>query len=130
MFLLKPCGHVRRLTLGLQMVINVLTEGRIAQRPFDLIPRDRLQDHPGILREVPQNWIECAPNSVSGVVPRPAHIQSKLSQGVEPFYFRGQKAVYRVADTGSFAHDFSLGTGTAANASPTIVWASSRMRRK
>ena len=85
-------------TLGSQEVINVLTESRIGQHMFELVPRDRLQDNPRILREVPQGGIKRAPHFVGGMVPRPAHIQGKLRQGIEPLDFRGKKAVYGVAD--------------------------------
>jgi hypothetical protein len=40
----------------------------------------------------------------------------------------GEKAVHRVADADLLAHDFYFGSGAAAKASLTIVWASSRMR--
>ena len=89
MLLLKPCGRLRRLTLGSQMVINVLAESRIGQHALELVPRDRLQDNPRILREFPQYGIKRAPHSVGGMVPRPAHVQGKLRQGIEPFDFRG-----------------------------------------
>jgi len=106
MLLLKPCGRLRRLTLCPQVVINVLTESRICQHMFELVPRDRLQDNPRILREVPQDGIKRAPHSVRGMVPRPAHVQGKLRQRIEPLDVRGKKAVYGVADACFFAHRF------------------------
>ena len=157
MILLKPRGRLRRLTLGSQQVINVLAESRIGQHALELVPRDRLQDNPGILREFPQRGIKLPPHFVGGMIPRPAHIQGKLRQGIEPLDVRGQKAVNRMADACLFAHrfcsnlfwtefrmhqfdsssPFTLNTastlicsGTAAKASLTIVWASSRMRRR
>ena len=106
MVLLKPCGPFRRLTLGSQVVINVLTESRICQHMFELVPRDRLQDNPRILREVPQGGIKRAPHCVGGMVPRPAHVQGELRQRIEPLDVRGKKAVYGVADACFFAHRF------------------------
>jgi hypothetical protein len=43
--------------------------------------------------------------------PECSDIQGKLSQRIEPLDFRGQKAVYQVADTGLFAHRFYPGYG-------------------
>ena len=87
--LLKPCRRLRRLMLRSQQVVNVLTEGRIGEHALDLIARDRLQDDPGILRELPQWRIKRAPHFVGAMVPRPAHVQGKLRQGLEPLDFRG-----------------------------------------
>ncbi len=107
MLLLKPRGRLRCVTLGSQQVINALTEGRISQHALQLVSRDRLQDNPRILREFPQYGIKRAPHSISGMVPRPAHVQGKLCQGIEPLDFHGKKAVDRVADACLFAHGFS-----------------------
>ena len=104
MLLLKPRRRLRRLTLGSQQVINVLTVGRIGQHALELVPRDRLQDNPGVLREFPQRRIKLPPHLVGGMIPRPAQIQGQLRQGIEPLDFRGQEAVDRVADTCLFAH--------------------------
>ena len=105
--LLKPRGRLRRVMLGSQQVANVLAEGGIGQHAFELVPRDGLQDNPGVLREVPQRRIKLTPHFVSSMVPRPAHIQGQLRQGIESLNLRGQKAVYRVADTCLLAHGFS-----------------------
>ena len=106
MLLLKPCGHLRRLALGSQMAINVLAESWIGQYTLEFVPGDRLQDNPRILREFPQHGIKRAPHFVRGMVPRPAHVQGKLCQGIEPLDFRWQKTVDRVADASLFAHGF------------------------
>src|ERR1051326_13182 len=58
--------------------------------------------------DFPQFGIKLPPYVVGGMVPRPAHIQGKFRQGIEPLDFGGQKVVDRVADAGSFAHRFSL----------------------
>jgi hypothetical protein len=55
---------------------------------------------------LPQRRIELSPHFVGAMIPGPAHIQSKLGQGIESFDFRGQQAVPGVAGTGKFAHDF------------------------
>ena len=89
MLLLKPCWPLRRLTLVSQQVINVLAEDRIGQHAFDLVARGRLQDNPGILSDFPQQGIKGAPHPVGGMVPRPAHVQGKLCQGIESLDFRG-----------------------------------------
>ena len=60
------------------------------------------------MREFPQLGIKLPPHFVGGMIPRPAHIQGQLGQGIESLDFRGQKAVYRVADTCLFAHDLYL----------------------
>ena len=91
------------------------------------------------MRELPQYGIQLPPHFVGGMIPRRTQIQGQLGQGIEPLDFRGEKIVDGVADTGVCAHrcSFSVGSdgipgccGDAANASPTIVWASSRMRRR
>ena len=137
MILLKPRGRLRRLPPGLHQVINVLAKNGIGQHALDLVARDRLQDNPGVMRDFPQFGIKLPPHFVGGMIPRPAHIQGQLRQGIESLDFRGQKAVDRVADTCLFAHGSpssclaDLGCcGDAAKASLTIVWASSRMRRR
>ena len=61
---LKPRQRLRRLALGLQQVIHVLAEGRIGQHAFELVPRHRLQDNPGVLREFPQRRITPPPQFV------------------------------------------------------------------
>ena len=57
------------------------------------------------MRDLPQFGIKLPPHFVGGMIPRPAHIQGQLRQGIESLDFRGQKVVDRVADTGLFAHD-------------------------
>ena len=99
MGLLKPRGRFRRLPPGLHQVIDLLAESGIGQHALDLVPRDRLQDNPGVMSEFPQFGIKLPPHFVGRMIPRPAHIQGKLGQGIEPLDFRGQKAVNRVADT-------------------------------
>ena len=107
MVLLKPRRRLRRLPPGLHQVIDVLAEGGIGQHALELVARDRLQDDPGVMRDLPQCGIELPPHFVGGMIPRPAHIQGQLRQGIESLDFRGQKAVDRVADARLFAHDFS-----------------------
>src|SRR5208337_2718096 len=46
------------------------------------------------------------PHFVGRMIPRPAHIQGQLRQGIESFDFRGQETVDRVADTRWLAHGF------------------------
>jgi hypothetical protein len=58
------------------------------------------------VREFPQFGIKVPPHSVSGMIPRRAHIQRKLGQGIKSFDFRGQKAVDRVVGTRLVAHGF------------------------
>ena len=89
MILLKPRGRLRRLL----QTIDVLTEGRIGQHALDLVARDRLQDDPGVMRELPQRGIKLPPHFVCCMIPRPAHIQGQLGQGIEPVDFRRQKVV-------------------------------------
>ena len=137
--LLKPRGCLQHLPPGLHQVINVFAESGIGQHVLDLVARDRLQDAPGVMRDFPQFGIKLPPHFVGGMIPRPAHIQGQLRQGIESLDFRGKKVVYRVTDTCLFAHDFSSEFVLAgvpgcctdtARASLTIVCASSRMRRR
>ena len=89
MILLKPRRRFQCLTPGLNQSINVLPKSGIGQLTFNLIARGRLQDNPGILCDLPKLGIELPPHIVSGVIPRPAQIQGKLRQGIEPVDFSG-----------------------------------------
>ncbi len=89
MLLLKPRGRLCCVTLSSQKIINALTESRIGNDALELVPRNRLQDNPSILSELPQYRIKGAPHSVRGMVPGLAHVQGKLYQGIEPLDFRG-----------------------------------------
>ena len=89
MVLLKPRGRLRRLPPGLHQVINVLAKNGIGQHSLDLVARDRLQDNPGVMRDFPQFGIKLPPHFVGRMIPRPAHIQGKLGQGIESLDFRG-----------------------------------------
>ena len=89
MILLKPRGRFRRLPAGFDQAIYAFPENGIGQHALDLVPRDRLQDHPGVVRDLPQIGIELPPHFVGSVIPRPAHIQGEFRQGIEPFDFRG-----------------------------------------
>ena len=42
------------------------------------------------------------------MIPRPAHIQGQLGQGIESLDVRGQKTVDRLADRGLLAHGLSI----------------------
>ena len=88
MILLKPRGRLRRLTLGSQQVINVLAEGGIGQHALELVHRNSLQDHPGVLSGLPQRRIKLPPHFVGGMIPRPAQVQRQLRQGIESFDIR------------------------------------------
>ena len=89
MILLKPRGRRRRLPAGLYQIIYVFAENGIAQHAFDPVPRDRLQHHPGVMRDLPQFGIELPPHIVGGMIPRPVHIQGEFRQIVEPLDFGG-----------------------------------------
>ena len=108
MILLKPRWRLHRLPPALHQAINVLTKNGIGQQALDLVARDRLQDNPGVMRDFPQFGIKLPPYLVGSMIPRPAHIQGEFRQGIEPFDFRGQKVVDRVAEASSFAHRLSL----------------------
>jgi len=80
---LKPRGGFRRLTPGLHEVIDAFAEGGIGCHAPEPVPGDRLQDGPGVIRELPQRGIKLSPYLVGSVIPRPAHIQSELDQRIE-----------------------------------------------
>src|SRR5208282_5897788 len=105
-FLLKPCGSLRRLTLGLEQFVDVLTKSRIGEHALNLVARDRLQYNPGVLREFPQRGIERHPHTVGSMVPRPAQVQRKLCERIEPRKFCGSISVCRVKAV-LVGHDFS-----------------------
>ena len=104
MLLLEPCRTSCRLVLGSQPVINVLAEGGISQHALELVSRDRLQDDPRILSEVPQYRIERAPQSIGGMIPRPMHIQGEFRQGIEPFDLHKICHLFRIANIFRWFH--------------------------
>jgi hypothetical protein len=108
MILLKPRGRLHLLPSGPHQAIDVFAKNRIAQHALDPVARNRLQDNPGVMRDFPQFGIELPPYLVGTMIPGPAHIQSQLRQGIESLDFRGEKIVYRVADTYLCAHGFSF----------------------
>ena len=55
MILLKPSGRLRRLTSCLPQVVNLLAKGGVGQNTLDFSPRDRLQDHPRVVGDLPQD---------------------------------------------------------------------------
>ncbi len=89
MMLLKPRLRLRRVTLGSQKGRDVLTEGRIRQLALEFVPRDRLQDNPRVLRELPKLRIQQPPHFVAGMVPRRAHVQGELSERIDALDVRG-----------------------------------------
>ena len=89
MILLKPRGRLRRLPAGFDQAIDVFPENGIGQHALDLVARDRLQDDPGVMRDLPQFGIELPPHFVGSVIPRPAHIQGEFRQGIESLDFGG-----------------------------------------
>ena len=87
--LLKPRGRLRRIAPGLHQIVDAFAESGIGQITLELLPRDRLQDDPRVVRELPQHRIQLPPHLVGGVVPRRTHIQGKLGQGIKPLDVRG-----------------------------------------
>ena len=59
MISLKPCEGFRRPPTGFDQSIDVFPEDGIGQYALDLIARDRLQDDPGVMRDLPQFGISC-----------------------------------------------------------------------
>jgi len=102
---LKPRGRLRSLSAFLDQSVQVFAESRVNQHSLDLIPGDSLQDDPGIMRDFPQSGIKLSPNMIGGMIPGPAHVQSKFRQGIETVDFSGQEIIDRVAYTGLPAHD-------------------------
>ena len=86
---LKPRGRFRRLPTGFDQTIYVFPESGIGQHALDLVARDRLQNDPGVMRDLPQFGIKLPPHFVGGMIPRPVHIQGEFRQGIESLDFRG-----------------------------------------
>jgi hypothetical protein len=81
--LLKPRGRLRRLPAGFDQPIDVFAKSGVGQHFVDLVTRCRLQDDPGVIRDLPQFGIKLPPNFVGSVVPRPSQIQSEFRQRIE-----------------------------------------------
>jgi hypothetical protein len=86
---LEPCGRLVRLLPGLDKVVNAFAENSVAKKARDPITRCRLKDYPGIVCEFPQFRIKLLPYSVSGMIPRRAHIERQLSQRIDSINFCG-----------------------------------------
>ena len=69
MVLLKPCRRLQRFPPGLHPAIKIFSENGIGQHALDLVARDRLQDHPGVMRDLPQFGIKLPPHFVGGMIP-------------------------------------------------------------
>ena len=130
MVALKPGGRFRRLAAGFHQVIYVLPESGIGQHALDPVARDRLQDDPGVVRDLPKLRIKLSPHFVGGMVPRPVHIQGEFRQRIESLDFRRQEMVNRVVCRDKFAHDLSSSDRVAARVSLTSACASSPMRHR
>jgi hypothetical protein len=74
---------------GSQHVIRALTKGGIGQLALELLPGDRLQDNPRVLRQFPQGGIKLPPQGVGPVIPQAAHVQSQFRQDIESIDSRG-----------------------------------------
>ena len=105
MVLLKPCGRLRRLPPGPHQVVHILAKYGIGQHALDLVTRNRLQDDPGVMRDVPQFGIKLPPDFVGRMIPRPPQIQGQLRQRIETLDLGGKQIVERVTGTGCVAHD-------------------------
>ena len=101
---LKPRGRFRRPPAVFDQVIYILPKSGIGQYAFDPVARDRLEDDPGIMRDRPKFRVKLSPHFVSGMIPRPVHIQGEFRQRIESFYFRRQEMVNRVDGALVFAH--------------------------
>ena len=96
---LKPRGRFRRLPAGFHQAIYVFPENGIGQHALDLVARNRLQDHPRVMRDSPQFGIELPPHFVGGMIPGPMHVQGEFRQRIKSLDLRGQEMVYGVADS-------------------------------
>ncbi len=91
--LLKPRGRQRGAALGLDQVAHFFADARVRQQPLEPVPRHRLQDHPRVLRQVPERGVQPPPELVGMVVPRPAQVQRQFRQFVEALDLGGQKGM-------------------------------------
>ena len=63
-------GAPRGVPPDLHQIVNIFSESGIGQNLLELLPRDRLQNDPGVMRELPQRRIQLPPHLVGGVLPR------------------------------------------------------------
>ena len=106
MLFLKPRGRICRLPLGFQPIVHLLAKDWIGERGFELVLGNRLQHHPGILRELPQRGIKLPPHLVGGMIPRPAQVQRQLRKRIVAFNVRVQRVVVCLANRCFFVHGF------------------------
>ena len=86
MGLLKPGGCFYYIAPAVNQVVDNFAELGIGKHLFQLFARDGLHHDPRIMRELPQHRVKFPPHLVGGVIPRGAHIQRKLGEGVETLY--------------------------------------------
>ena len=70
MLLLEPSRCFYGLPPCLDQTVNFLAEDRIGQDALNPVSRDRLQDNPGIVRDLPELRIKVAPYFIGGMIPR------------------------------------------------------------
>ncbi len=98
MAVLKPRRRFRRLLTYFDQTIYAFTENGIGQHALNLVARDRLQDDPGVVCNLPQLRIELPPHFVGGVIPRPMHIQGKFRQTIAALDLSGHYDVFGADD--------------------------------
>ena len=91
---------------------------RVPGEAFQFLRGARLQNNPGIARQVPQFGVERPPDIVGPVVPGPAQIESyfdKLVEAREPFRFIGEDGLRHltppvmISNTCPYPLDLSFG---------------------
>ena len=158
--LLKPAGFRRRLPLGLHQAVEQCAKVPVGQGTRELFARDGLKDHIGMMRELPEHRIEPPPQLIGTVIPRPAQVHGQFSQcgktlrrverrgtagcgcahGVKfirekaqfgsPSLRHAATAASSVSSRGAAAARPATAFAVAASVALTMVWASSKTRRK
>ena len=105
---LKPCGGLRRASLGLHEIINFFAADGIRQHALEPVSRNGLQHDPRVMRSLPQSGIKPPPHFIGAMVPGPAQIQRQLGQGIEALDVRGDQIGGRLEDRRLFAHRFTF----------------------
>ena len=67
--LLEPRRCLCGIAPGLHQVVQVLAESGVGQNTLEFLPRDRLQNAPGVMGELPQHRVELPPHLVGGMIP-------------------------------------------------------------
>src|SRR5208282_3115996 len=89
-----------RLSLSI-VVSHERLEIRFSRDALQSFPRNGLEDHPWVMSQIPEFWVQPLPDFVSGMIEGPAQVQSQLDEHVRTHGVGRTIAIFRIAHKGS-----------------------------